>query len=57
MVRRRTKTFHHKVETLHPTDRKHLMTLDAAQKVADKQIVRRATEGFHFLFTMGDKEP
>lgn len=47
-----TKTFHHKVVTLHPTDPKHFMTLDEAQKVADKQVLLRAKEGFHFLFTI-----
>lgn len=47
-----TRTFHHKVETLHPTDPKHFMTLEEAQRDADKQVLRRANEGFHFLFTI-----
>lgn len=47
-----TKTYHYKVETLHPNQPKHFMTLDEATKVADQQVVFRARGGFHFLFTL-----
>lgn len=47
-----TKTFHHKVETLHPTDAAHFMAIEEAIDAANKQVVSRARQGFHFLFTM-----
>ena len=52
----RTKTFLHKVETLHPIDPLHFMTNEEAQKAADNQVLLRAKSGFRFLFTMGDEE-
>jgi hypothetical protein len=47
-----TKQYLHKVETLHPTDPKHFMTLEEAIKAADDQVMLGARQGFHFLFTM-----
>ncbi|MGC2734305.1 MAG: hypothetical protein WA212_10450 [Candidatus Acidiferrales bacterium] len=52
-----TKTYLHKVETLHPTDTKHFMTFDEVQKAADRQVLLRAKDGFRFLFTIGNEEP
>jgi hypothetical protein len=49
-----TKTFLHKVETLHPIDPLHFMTFEEAQKAADRQVLLRAKSGFRFLFTMGN---
>jgi hypothetical protein len=46
------KTFHHKVETLHPADRAHLLTLQEAIDQANEQVRHRAREGFRFLFTL-----
>ncbi len=51
------KKFHFKVETLHPTDSRHFMTLDEAQKDADKQVLLRAKDGFRFLFTRNYYDP
>jgi hypothetical protein len=49
--------FRHQVDTLHPTDPKHFLTLDEAQKIADKQVLFRARYGFHFLFTRNYSDP
>lgn len=46
------KTYHHKVETLHPNEPRHFLTLEEAMRVADQQVLLRARQGFHFLFTM-----
>src|SRR5215472_16863232 len=47
-----TKTYHQNVETLHPNEPPHFLTLEEAIREADKQVLFRAKEGFHFLFTM-----
>jgi hypothetical protein len=46
-----TKTYHYKVETLHPTAPKHFRTIDEAAREADQQVLLRAKDGFRFLFT------
>lgn len=52
-----TKTYHQKVETLHPSDPQHFLTLEEAMREADKQVLFRAKDGFHFLFTMNFDGP
>jgi hypothetical protein len=52
-----TKTYHHKVETLHPTDPRHFLTIEEAMREADKQVLLRARQGFHFLFTLDYMKP
>jgi hypothetical protein len=47
-----TKTYHHKVETLHPTDTVHFLTIDEAIHEANQQVLLRARDGFRFLFTI-----
>jgi hypothetical protein len=47
-----SKTYHHRVETLHPTEPRHYMTFEEVVKAADKQVMRRAQDGFRFLFTV-----
>lgn len=51
-----TKTYHHKVETLHPTDPKYFLTIDEAMDQANKQVLLRAKDGFRFLFTIDPKK-
>ncbi len=46
------KKFHYQVETLHPTDQKHFLTIEEAIRQADAQVMLRARSGFHFLFTI-----
>jgi hypothetical protein len=45
-----TKTYHEEVETLHPNEPQHFLALEEAMREADKQVLFRAKEGFHFLF-------
>lgn len=52
-----TKTYHQKVETLHPNDPQHFLTLEEGMREADKQVLFRAKDGFHFLFTMNFDGP
>jgi len=52
-----TKTYHHKVETLHPNEPQHFRTFEEAMSVADQQVLFRAKEGFHFLFMMNYNSP
>lgn len=52
-----TKTYHQKVETLHPNDPQHFLTLEEAMREADKQVLFSAKDGFHFLFTMNFDGP
>ena len=46
-----TKTYHYQVETLHPNEPRHFMTFEEVMKAANEQILRRAKDGFCFLFT------
>jgi len=52
-----TNSYHHKVETLHPTGPEHFRTLEEAIHEANQQVLFRAKDGFHFLFTMNFNGP
>lgn len=51
------KAFIHKVETLHPNEPQHFLTLEEAVREADQQVWFRAGQGFHFPFTMNYNSP
>jgi hypothetical protein len=46
-----TKTYHHQVTTLNPTDPRHFLTFEEVVKAANEQVLLRAKDGFRFLFT------